>query len=119
MEQGDLMMFDAHETLGRFMVNDMPDTVRFEDTIVPIMDAASGSGHRVIRAYGEMVDLLWNDDQEAAALSLEILWNQLIARRKFSLLCGYRLEGIGSGDESKRICDLHSHVVAVGGERSP
>ena len=113
MEQGDLTMLDAHEILGRFMVDDMPDTVGFEDTIAPIMDAAAGSGNRVIRAYGEMVDLLWNDDKEAAALSLEILWNQLIAGRKCSLLCGYRLGGIGSADESKRICDLHSHVVAV------
>ena len=60
-----------------------------------------------------MVDLLWNDDKKAAAVSLEMLWNQVIARRKLSLLCGYRLAGFGSGDESKRICDLHSHVVAV------
>ena len=61
--------------------------------------------------YGEMVDLLWNDHQDAA-LSVEVLWNQLIAERKVSLLCGYRLGGIGSIDESKRICDQHSHVIA-------
>jgi CheY-like chemotaxis protein len=113
MEQGELVMLCADELLSRFMVDGMPDAVRFQDTLGPIMDAAAGSGNRVVRAYGEMVDLLWNNDKAAAAVSLEILWNQLIARRKLSLLCGYRLEGIGSGDESKKICDLHSHVVAV------
>jgi len=119
MEQGDLVMLDAHEVLGRFMVDDMPDTVGFADTIAPIMDAAAGSGNRVIRAYGEMVDVLWNDDKKAGAVSLEVLWNHVIARRKLSLLCGYRLEGISSGDESKRICNLHSHVVAAATTPAP
>jgi hypothetical protein len=49
-----------------------------------------------------------------------MLWNQVIARRKLSLLCGYRSVGIKSTDEFKRICDLHSHVVGGDcGERSP
>jgi CheY-like chemotaxis protein len=112
MEQGELVMLDADEMLSRFMVDGMPDRSRFEDTIGPIMDVAAGSGQRSVRAYGEMVDLLWND-HKAAAVSLEVLWNQLVAQRKLSLLCGYRLEGIGCLDESKMICDQHSHVVAA------
>jgi len=111
MEHGDLVMLDADEMLSRFMVDGMPDRSRFEETFAPIMDVAAGSGQRSVRAYGEMVDLLWNDQQDAA-LSLEVLWNQLIAERKVSLLCGYRLGGIGSNDESQRICDQHSHVIA-------
>ena len=57
-----------------------------------------------------MVDVLWRNDQEAAAVSLEILWNQLIARRKCSLLCGYSLDAVGKGGGYNRICDQHSHV---------
>src|SRR5437588_32142 len=71
--QGDLVMLDARELLSRFMDGDVPETQRFEDTIGPIMDAAAGSGERKVRAYGEMVDVLCNDGNAAAAVSLEML----------------------------------------------
>jgi hypothetical protein len=110
IEQGELLMLDADEVLNCFMVGELPDAGRFEDTMNPIIDRAVGSRKRVVRAYGEMVDVLWRNDQEAAAASLEILWDQLIARRKCSLLCGYSLEAVGKGDGYHRICDQHSHV---------
>jgi hypothetical protein len=111
-EQGELLMLDADELLNRFMVDDMPDTRRFEDTMNPIVARAEGSNKRMVRAYGEMVDLLWTRGNEAAAISLEILWNQLIARCKCSLLCGYSLDGVGKGSGFNKICDQHSHVVS-------
>jgi hypothetical protein len=103
-------MRDADQVLNCFMVDELPDTGRFEDTMNPIIDRLAGSRKRMVRAYGEMVDVLWRNDQEAAAVSLEILWNQLIARRKCSLLCGYSLEAVDKGDGYNRICDQHSHV---------
>jgi CheY-like chemotaxis protein len=112
IEQGELVMLDADELLNRFMVDDMPDAQRFEDTMNPIVARAAGGMKRMVRAYGEMVDLLWARSNEAAALSLEILWNQLIARCKCSLLCGYSLEGVGKGFGFDTICDQHSHVVS-------
>jgi CheY-like chemotaxis protein len=110
IEQGELLMLDADEVLNCFMVDELPNAGRFEDTINPIIDRAGGSQKRTVRAYGEMVDVLWRNDQEAAAVSLEILWNQLIARRKCSLLCGYSLDAVGISDGYTRICDQHSHV---------
>ena len=65
---------------------------------------------RLVRIYGEMVDVLWSRGREDAALSLEILWNQLIAGRKCSLLCGYS-SGVGQGDGFHAICNRHSHVL--------
>jgi CheY-like chemotaxis protein len=110
IEQGELLMLDADEVLNRFMVDELPHAGRFEDTMNPIIDKAAGSLKRSVRAYGEMVDVLWRNDQEAAAVSLEILWNQLIARRECSLLCGYSLDAVGKGGGYNRICDQHSHV---------
>jgi CheY-like chemotaxis protein len=110
IEQGELLMLDADEILNCFMVDELPNARRFEDTMNPIIDRAAGTRKRVVRAYGEMVDVLWSNDQEAAAISLEILWNQLIARRKCSLLCGYSLDAVGKGGGYDRICDQHSHV---------
>jgi hypothetical protein len=44
-----------------------------------------------IRAYGEMVDLLWKDGRSAASIKLEMLWNRLAGTHDFSLLCGYAM----------------------------
>jgi len=114
IEQGDLLMLDADEVLSRFMVEAMPDAQRFEDTMMKrVMTGLGANRARTIRAYGEMVDLLWKNDQQAAAISLEDLWNQFIATRKCSLLCGYSLGAVGEGTGFKKICDEHSHVVSA------
>jgi CheY-like chemotaxis protein len=113
IDRGDLVMLDADEVLTRIMVEAMPDTRRFEDTMNTVMNGVAASGTRRVRAYGEMVDVLWKGDEAAAALSLESLWNQFLATRKCSLLCGYSLEGVGAGPGFKKICDEHSHVVSA------
>ena len=64
-----------------------------------------------MRIYGEMVDVLWRSGRKDAALSLETLWHQLIARRKWSLLCGYA-SGACQGEAFNTICDRHSHVLS-------
>jgi hypothetical protein len=77
------------------------------------MDGVTGSGKGSVRAYGEMVDLLWKNDKEDAALSLETLWNQFVATRRCSLLCGYSCEVVGEGTGFQSICDKHSLVVSA------
>jgi len=109
-ERTDLLILDADDVMDRFMVDGQPDAERFEATINPILDQVAGTRKRLVRIYGEMVDVLWSRGREEAALSLEVLWHQLIARRKCSLLCGYSA-GIGQGEGFHRICDRHSHVV--------
>ena len=112
IEHGELLIFDADEVLNRLMVGDRPDAQRFADTIDPILDKAAGTRKRLVRIYGEMVDVLWNSGREDAALSLEILWHQLIAGRKCSLLCGYSSR-VCRGAGFHTICDRHSHVVRL------
>ena len=112
IEQADLLMFDADEILDRFMVGNRPDAQRFEDTINPILDQAAGRRKRLVRIYGEMVDVLWRNGREDAALSLETLWHQLIAGRKCALLCGYS-SGVCQDEGYNAICDRHSHVEPV------
>jgi len=112
IEQGELLIVDADELLNRFIVDDRPNAERFGETINPIVDKAAGTRKRLVRIYGEMVDVLWHRGRKDAALSLEILWHQLIARRKCSLLCGYS-SGVCHGDGFNTICDRHSHVVPL------
>jgi CheY-like chemotaxis protein len=112
IEQGELLIFDAHEILNRLMVDDRPDAERFTGTINSILGQAAGTRKRLVRIYGEMVDVLWSSGREDAALSLEILWHQLIAGRKCSLLCGYS-SGVCHGEGFNTICDRHTHVVSA------
>lgn len=116
---GDLIIVDAGETLGRFMVDGMPDAERFHETIAPLLDQARrGRTDCVIRAYGEMVDVLWKAGQTAAAIRLETLWNQLAHTHRFALLCGYSMGHFYKDMAQQDIRSLHTHVVLDSGDPS-
>lgn len=83
-----LVLLDASETLARFMVNDMPDRELFFKTITPFLESGT-KAKRPIRAYGEMVAVLWEKGNEKAVIMLEQLWNELAEDNTFSLYCAY------------------------------
>jgi hypothetical protein len=107
---GDLVVLDAEETLGAFMVEGHPDRRLFEEQLGGIIEQTlRGRGHVVLRAYGEMVDVLWKQGRPDAAIELEILWNQLAAKYDFSLLCGYSMGNFYK--EPRRfqdVCEQHT-----------
>ncbi len=111
---GRLVLLDARETLARFMDGAMPDGERFREVI----GGTLGNADTRIRAYGEMVDVLWGEGNVGAALYLEELWNGLAKEYPFSLLCSYvvsssAVEGQHQGlDEVRRV---HNHVLPVEG----
>jgi hypothetical protein len=109
---GSLVILDARETLQRFMVDGMPNPGAFMRVIGSALTRLNrGREHLTIRAYGEMVDLLWKDGLEAAAVRLETLWNQLAATHDFKLLCGYSMGNFYKGAAIEGICEQHSHVA--------
>ena len=66
----------------------------------------------MLRAYGEMVDLLWRDGHSQAAIELEVLWNKLALSLDFALLCGYSMGSFYKQvDQLESIRVLHSHVI--------
>ncbi len=90
--EGRLLLLDARETLGRFMVNGRPDGDRFRRVLEDVLSRAAGGQNGVrIRAYSEMVDLLWRDGERSAAIALEHLWNEAGSWHAFSLLCAYAM----------------------------
>jgi hypothetical protein len=117
---GLLTFFDAGATLARFMVDGMPNTERFTEAMTEILENASPSGERTtIRAYGEMVDLLWQAGLHAASIRLEMLWNQLANTKDFSLLCGYSMGSFYKDAAYEEICHEHSHIISIEGEAAP
>jgi anti-sigma regulatory factor (Ser/Thr protein kinase) len=108
---GRYLTLDARETLAKFMVEGTPDAAKFLTVIGGIIDAAAHDGCAV-RAFGEMVALLWDEGEIAAAMELEALWNDLATTRQFTLLCAYPLAALdgGSLNDANRVCELHSEV---------
>ena len=91
-KQGCFITADAAETLSRFMDGPRPDPRRFEAVVEDLIGRAAGpDGRRPVRAFGEMVALLCEEDRFAAALELEALWSTAARRLSFSLLCAYPL----------------------------
>jgi len=118
--RGDLIVLDAGDTLAQFMVDGMPNAEKFETAMLLVIDRACRERQGcVIRAYGEMVDVLWKDGHEAAAVRLEMLWNQLANTRKFSLLCGYSMGSFYKDAAFDAICHQHTHVLSVDGAAAP
>jgi hypothetical protein len=112
-ERGDLLVLDASLELAKFMVDGMPDAERFHDaSVASIGRLCAGRRDCTVRAYGEMVDVLWKAGQEAASIRLEMLWNKLAMTHDFSLLCGYAMGSFYKDANLEAIHHQHSHVFA-------
>src|SRR5581483_8222480 len=91
-----LLFCDARTTLDQFLDGGRPNWHQFEKVIGDVLRQVrplDGTGS--LRAYGEMVDLLWKDGQFASAVRLEQLWNKLLERSSFSLYCAYEVDVFG------------------------
>ncbi len=114
---GELILLDAEQTLAAFMVDGMPDAKRFQAMATEVIQGACrGRTGCKVRAYGEMVDVLWKQGQSVAAISLEILWNKLAATQDFSLLCGYAMGNFYKGSQQQEICAQHTLVITAYGK---
>ncbi len=109
-----LICLDAAATLSAFMVDGHPDPARF-DAVIGGAVARAATGGRHVRAFGEMVALLWTSGNVTGAIELEGLWNELAVRWAFSLYCGYPMDTIdatGDLEATQRICAQHSRLLA-------
>ena len=114
VRHGDLIILDAEATLDLFMADNEPDPHLFEDNVGRLVEQAmNGRPRLVLRAYGEMVDVLWKQGRSEAAIKLEILWNKLAGKYNFALLCGYAMGSFYK--QTKQLEDViaqHTHVIA-------
>ena len=112
---GLLVVADAEETLPSILDSERPDRERFERVVGDLLDRVQRDRpERPARVFGEMVDVLSRSGRPAAADELERLWNELALKRRFSLLCGYRLDVFDPRAQIEtlpHICREHSHVL--------
>jgi hypothetical protein len=103
---------EAEEALARFMVKQWPDDKLFSDLVTELITRARANGRRV-RAFGEMVALLWARGDTAATVRLEYIWHHICQSQVFSLFCAYPKAGF-TEDPSKsidQICAAHSRII--------
>ena len=112
---GDLVVLDADQTLGTFMANGRPDPALFRENVGGVLEQAMRGRERTpVRAYGEMVDVLWKNGQADAAIKLEVLWNELANQYSFSLLCGYAIGNFyKQTSKLEEVVAQHTHVVGA------
>jgi len=113
-----LLVLDAREMLNLFMEDGLPSPERFRDVATAALQRVAGDRSQTIRAYGEMVDLLWKDGQSAASIKVEMLWNHLAGTHDFSLLCGYAMGNFYKDVTIDDVCRHHTHRVSDDGETS-
>lgn len=112
IENDQYLTFDAGATLSKFMVMGWPDEDFFRALVMDIVQRAKGNNRRV-RAFGEMVALLWARGNTGATVQLEHLWHQLCHELSFSLFCAYPKIGFtrNASASIREICAAHSRVL--------
>jgi hypothetical protein len=112
--RGLLVVADAEATLDGLLDGGRPSPEAFERVVGGLLDLADAlAPGRRVRVFGEMVDVLSERGSPEAAVALEELWNELARKRRFTLLCGYRLDPFDLAAQTgllPRICRAHSHV---------
>jgi hypothetical protein len=113
-----LVLLDAEATLEQFMTGGQPDWRRFEHvvggTIRGLRRAKAAAG---LRAYGEMVGILWAAGQVDAAVQLEKYWNVLLGGDEFTLFCGYPVDVFTDEFHAAHVHEVlcaHTHVLPGG-----
>ncbi len=114
IERGSFLPLDVSEVLPRFMVDDMPDPVRFFKNVTSLLEtvakAATGE-HTRIAVCGEGVSVLLEQGKAEAALRLEQFWNLLGRRFELDTLCMYQSESFDRMEDDlvlQSICAEHS-----------
>lgn len=106
---------DAQDTLTQFMVGGQPDWELFASVVRGALRQVSpAKGGEGLRAYGEMVGILWKTRQFAAAVRLEQFWNRLLEQSGFSLYCSYAIDIFGKEFNVANldgVLGTHTHLI--------
>lgn len=103
---------DAKDLLSVLVVDGWIDENIFNSFITEIVNRAKQRNGKV-RAFGEMVAVLWGQGNCGATVQLENLWNQLHEKSPFSLFCAYPKTGFSqsASDSIDSICKQHAKVI--------
>jgi hypothetical protein len=106
-----LLLLDAQTTLSSFLRDGLPSEMLFEEKLGGLL-ARVRARHQTVRAFGEMVGILWEQGNRAATIRLEELWHAYCRREGLMLYCAYRRAAFAAEPEAMgHICANHSRVI--------
>jgi hypothetical protein len=114
---GQLTVVDADELLPRFMKDAMPDAPVFLGLAADVITTARGEGrYPKVRWWGEMVNVLWEQGNVAASMSLEDQFDRLAHHHEIAIFCSFVMDNFNSEVHSRllpRLGQNHSHLIPV------
>jgi len=115
---GRYVTMDVERIIPALLRNGLPTQETFDAAVgAHVAKLAERHGH--VRAFGEIVSVLWGRGKQQAAMRLEELWNDALGYHPLSLICGYSLRGARPPvDEpgQRRIMSVHSRLIAADGD---
>ena len=105
---------DAEQTLGQFVREGWPDDELFSQCVQRLLSRARRGG-RQVRAFGEMVALLWAQGHSGGTVRLEHLWHDLCRDEAFPVFCAYPRSGFNESgvDSLQEIYETHTKFVGL------
>ena len=113
IEQGLYLPLDVNEALSTFMVNDLPDSVRYLMKVLgDLVSSAAKVRHARVAAFGEIAPTLWAQGHTNAAIQVEKATNELAKTCNVDIRCGYVLNSLQREQDHlyERICTEHTTV---------
>lgn len=107
----------ADDLLPEIVVNGWPDRERFEGVIGGLIDQARAAAGGRVRAFGELVAILWSRGLYTATLELERLWSSMCEKKAFRLYCAYPKHALTKNptESIREIHATHSLVLPEAG----
>ena len=115
--RGQLTVVDADELLPRFMCEAMPDAPVFLGLAADVIGKARDEErYPKVRWWGEMVNILWEQGNVAASMSLEDQFDRLAKHHEIAIFCSFVMDNFDSEVHSRllpRLGQNHSHLIPV------
>jgi hypothetical protein len=115
--RGQLTVVDADELLPTFMHGTMPDAPVFLGLAGEVIAKARGeTRYPRVRWWGEMVNVLWEQGNVAASMSLEDQFDHLAKHHEIAIFCSFVMDNFKSEVHSRllpRLAQNHSHLIPV------
>jgi hypothetical protein len=116
-DRGQLTVVDADELLPRFMKDAMPDAPVFLGLASDVIAKARGEArYPKVRWWGEMVNVLWEQGNVTASMSLEDQFDRLAKHHEIAIFCSFVMDNFNSEVHSSllpRLGQNHSHLIPV------
>jgi hypothetical protein len=115
--RGQLTIVDADELLPTFMRDTMPDAPVFLGLAGEVIGKARDeASYPRVRWWGEMVNVLWEQGNVAASMSLEDQFDHLAKHQEIAIFCSFVMDNFQSEVHSRllpRLAQNHSHLIPV------